>query len=205
MGVVFSEVPSGQVGSSSMPFKQNPVLSERIGSLARLLPAYADVAWQNASTNYLERTLDDSANRRTILPEALLCTDEILLLAHKVIDGLRVDERRIAHNLRTYGPFAGTEAVMMEAARAGGDRQELHQRIRDAAMEAWDALARGEDNPLAQTLAGDTSLTALVDPAEIRRLLDPSKHIGTAPQRARALADRIDALPAFPQQKRVEL
>jgi adenylosuccinate lyase len=116
-----------------------------------------------------------------------------------------VDERRIAHNLRTYGPFAGTEAVMMEAARAGGDRQQLHERIRAAAMQAWDALARGEDNPLAQTLAGDASLTALVDPAEIRRLLDPGKHVGTAPQRARALADRIDALPAFPEQTKVEL
>jgi adenylosuccinate lyase len=202
-GEVAEPFGRAQVGSSAMPFKRNPILSERIDSLARLLAGYADVAWQNAATNYLERTLDDSANRRTILPEALLCTDEIITLAHKVIEGLRVDERRIAHNLRTYGPFAGTEAVMMEAARAGGDRQALHERIRAAAMQAWDALARGEDNPLAQTLAGDTTLTALVDPAEIRRLLDPGKHVGTAPQRARALADRIDALPAFPQQKRV--
>jgi adenylosuccinate lyase len=204
-GEVAEPFGSAQVGSSAMPFKRNPILSERIDSLARLLASYADVAWQNAATNYLERTLDDSANRRTILPEALLCVDEILLLARKVIDGLRVDERRIAHNLRTYGPFAGTEAVMMEAARAGGDRQVLHQLIRDAAMQAWDALARGEDNPLAQTLAGDAALTALVDPAEIRRLLDPGKHVGTAPQRARVLANRIDALPEFPRQKRVEL
>ncbi len=204
-GEVAEPFGSAQVGSSAMPFKRNPILSERIDSLARLLVSYADVAWQNAATNYLERTLDDSANRRTILPEALLCVDEIVLLARKVIDGLRVDERRIAHNLRTYGPFAGTEAVMMEAARAGGDRQVLHERIRNAAMQAWDALARGEDNPLAQTLAGDATLTALVDPAEIRRLLDPGKHVGTAPQRARTLADRVDALPAFPQQKRLEL
>ena len=182
-----------QVGSSAMPFKRNPILCERIDSLARLLVSYSDVAWQNASTNYLERTLDDSANRRTILPEAILCADEIVTLARKVIDGLRVDERRIAHNLRIYGPFAGTEAVMMEAARAGGDRQVLHERIREAAMEAWAALAQGQDNPLAQMLAGDATLTALLDPAEIRRLLDPGKHVGTAPQRARALADRIDA------------
>jgi len=204
-GEVAEPFGRAQVGSSAMPFKRNPILSERIDSLARLLAGYADVAWQNAATNYLERTLDDSANRRTILPEALLCADEIVSLARKVIDGLRVDERRIAHNLRTYGPFAGTEAVMMEAARAGGDRQALHERIRAAAMQAWDALARGEDNPLAQTLAGDATLTALVDPAEIRRLLDPGKHVGTAPQRARTLADRIDALPDFPKQKRVEL
>lgn len=204
-GEVAEPFGKSQVGSSAMPFKRNPIICERIDSLARLLVGYADVAWQNAATNYLERTLDDSANRRTILPEALLCTDEIITLARKVIDGLRVEERRISHNLRTYGPFAGTEAVMMEAARAGGDRQELHEQIRSAAMEAWAALARGEDNPLAQTLVADTRLTALVDPAEIRRLLDPSKHVGTAPQRARVLADRIEALPEFPKQKIVTL
>ena len=200
-GEVAEPFGKSQVGSSAMPFKRNPIVCERIDSLARLLVGYADVAWQNAATNYLERTLDDSANRRTILPEALLCTDEIITLARKVIDGIRVEERRIAHNLRTYGPFAGTEAVMMEAARAGGDRQELHEQIRSAAMEAWGALARGEDNPLAQTLAADPNLTALLDPAEIRRLLDPGKHVGTAPVRARALADRIDATPEFPKQR----
>jgi adenylosuccinate lyase len=203
-GEVAEPFGRSQVGSSAMPFKRNPIMCERIDSLARLLVSYSDVAWQNTATNYLERTLDDSANRRTILPEALLCADEIVTLASKVIDGLRVEERRIGHNLRTYGPFAGTEAVMMEAARAGGDRQELHERIRAAAMEAWAALARGEDNPLAQTLAADPALTALVDPAEIRRLLDPSKHVGLAPSRARALADRIDATPAFPQQRIIE-
>lgn len=204
-GEVAEPFGKSQVGSSAMPFKRNPILCERIDSLARLLVGYADVAWQNAATNYLERTLDDSANRRTTLPEALLCTDEIIALARKVIDGLRVEERRIAHNLRTYGPFAGTEAVMMEAARAGGDRQELHEVLRSAAMEAWAALARGEDNPLAQRLAGEAAITAFVDPAEIRRLLDPGKHVGTAPQRARALADRIDRLAPFPQQKVVAL
>lgn len=189
-----------QVGSSAMPFKRNPILSERIDSLARLLVGYADAAWQNAATNLLERTLDDSANRRTILPEALLCADELVALARRTIDGLRVDERRIAANLRTYGPFAGTEAVMMEAARSGGDRQQLHEAIRDASMRSWEALARGQDNPLSQLLAENRELSALVDPAEIRRLLDPGKHVGTAPERARRLAERIDGLEAFPQQ-----
>jgi len=203
-GEVFEPFGKSQVGSSAMPFKRNPIMCERIDSLARLLVGYSDVAWQNAATNYLERTLDDSANRRTILPEALLCTDEIISLARKVVDGLRVDERRIAHNVRTYGPFAGTESIMMEAVRAGGDRQALHESIRSAAMEAWSALSRGEDNPLAQALSGDATLTALVDPAQIRRLLDPIGHIGTAPQRARALADRIDATAAFPKQLLVE-
>jgi adenylosuccinate lyase len=204
-GEVAEPFAKTQVGSSAMPFKRNPILCERIDSLARLLLGYSDVAWQNAATNYLERTLDDSANRRTILPEALLCADEIVTLARKVLDGLRIDQRRIAQNLRTYGPFAGTEAIMMEAVRAGANRQELHETIRGASMVAWDALADGQDNPLALLLTEDSELTARVDPAEIRRLLDPSKHIGTAPQRARALAERIGALAHFPTQVEVKV
>ena len=192
-----------QVGSSAMPFKRNPILCERIDSLARLLVGYADVAWQNAATNYLERTLDDSANRRTILPEALLCADELIALARKVVDGMRIDERRIAHNLSTYGPFSGTESVMMEAVRAGGNRQDLHEKLRDIAMEAYAALSKGQENPLAQLLVDDAMIAGYLDPAEVRRLLDPSGHIGTAPLRARALAKRIAQTPAFPEQKNV--
>ena len=154
---------------------------------------------------FLERTLDDSANRRVVLPEALLCADEIVSLARTVVAGLRVDERRIAANLRTFAPFAGTQAVMLEAVRAGGDRQRLHETLRRASMEAWAAVRRGEDNPLSQLLAEDTDLTARVDPAEIRRLLDPSTHVGTAPQRARLLADRIERLAPFPRQMEVRV
>lgn len=190
-GEVFEPFGAKQVGSSAMPFKRNPVMSERIDSLARLLPAYADVAWQNAATNYLERTLDDSANRRTILPEALMCADEIVSLAGKVIDGLRVDERRIVENLRTYGPFSGSEAVLMEAAKAGADRQEIHEAIRESAMTAYEALARGETNPLARLLADDERISRYVDPAEVRAQLDPTGHVGDAPVRARRLAARI--------------
>ena len=168
-GEVSEPFGKSQVGSSAMPFKRNPIVCERIDSLARLLVGYADVAWQNAATNYLERTLDDSANRRTILPEALLCADEIVSLARKVIDGLRVDERRIAHNLRTYGPFAGTEAVMMEAARAGADRQKLHEAIRDRRHgSVGGARARRGQPALANCSPPTNDLTSRVDPAEIR-------------------------------------
>jgi adenylosuccinate lyase len=194
-----------QVGSSVMPFKQNPILSERICSLARLLPGYADVTWQNAATNLLERTLDDSANRRVVLPEALLCADELVTLARTVIEGLRVEERRIAQNLRTYAPFSGTQAVMIEAVRSGGDRQLLHEALRNASMEAWEAVRRGDENPLARLLTERAELTTLVEPAEIRQLLDPSSQVGTAPQRARLLADRIDALESFPRQPEVSV
>lgn len=204
-GEVFEPFGKSQVGSSAMPFKRNPIMCERIDSLARLLPGYADVAWQNAATNYLERTLDDSANRRTILPEALLCADEIVQLANRVVAGMRIDAQRIAENLRTYGPFAGTESVMMEAVRAGGNRQELHEVLRSAAMESWAAIAQGQGNPLGRLLTEESELTSRVDPAEIRRMLDPGKHIGTAPQRARALAAKIDALEPFPEQKEVHV
>ncbi len=189
-----------QVGSSAMPFKRNPILCERIDSLARLLPAYAGVAWQNAATNYLERTLDDSANRRTILPEALLCTDEIVQLAIRVVNGLTVETKRIADNLRTYGPFAGTESVLLEAVRAGGDRQATHELLRAASMRAWEAVARGKENPLGQLLTEEPELTGRLDPAEIRRMLEPSGHTGSAPARALALADRIENLEPFPAQ-----
>jgi len=198
-GEVFEPFGAKQVGSSAMPFKRNPVLAERIDSLARLLVGYADAAWQNAATNLLERTLDDSANRRTILPEAFLCADELLALARKIVAGLRVDERRVAQNLRTYGPFAGSEAVMMEAVKAGGNRQELHESIRDAAMLAHERLAAGAENPLADLLVADERLLRFLTPAEIRTLLDPTDHIGDAPERARALAARVKALAAFPR------
>src|SRR5579863_4339064 len=204
-GEVGEPFAPSQVGSSVMPFKQNPILSERIDSLARLLPGYADVTWQNAATNFLERTLDDSANRRIVLPEALLCVDEIVTLARTVVEGLRVDERRIAANVRTYAPFAGTQSVMLEAARAGGDRQRLHEVLRSASMEAWAAVGRGDDNPLSRLLSEESELTSRVDPAEIRRMLDPSIHVGTAPQRARLLADRIDSLQPFPRQTEVRV
>ena len=198
-GEMFEPFGAKQVGSSAMPFKRNPVLSERIDSLARLLVGYADTAWQNAATNLLERTLDDSANRRTILPEAFLCADELLQLARKIVDGLRIDERRIAQNLRTYGPFAGTEAVLMEAVKSGGDRQVLHEALRDAAMRAYERMAAGGDNALAQYLVDDERLTDVLDPAEIRALLDPSDHIGDAPERAQALAARVKSLAPFPR------
>jgi adenylosuccinate lyase len=204
-GELFEPFGAKQVGSSAMPFKRNPVMAERIDSLARLLVGYADTAWQNAATNYLERTLDDSANRRTILPEAFLCADEILTLARKIVEGLRLDERRIAQNLQTFGPFAGSEAVLMEAVKAGGDRQALHESIRDAAMYSYERLAAGGDNPLGTLLADDEGLTAFLDPAEIRSLLDPTDHIGDAPERARALAERIKALAPFPRQRELAL
>jgi adenylosuccinate lyase len=180
-----------QVGSSAMPFKRNPVVCERICSLARLVSANAQTAWQNAADNLLERTLDDSANRRIILPESFLAADEIVQLGLHVLKGLRVDERRIAHNLATFGPFSGTEAVLMAAARRGGDRQLLHEALRHASMRAYDAMAQGESNPLQSLLSNDAQVGRYVEPEELASLMDPRAHIGSAAKRARAFAQTL--------------
>ncbi|MEK6575417.1 MAG: lyase family protein, partial [Chloroflexota bacterium] len=119
-----------QVGSSAMPFKRNPVNAEKICSLARYIAALPQVAWGNAAESLLERTLDDSANRRTILPEAFIAMDEILITAKRIVEGMRIDEGACARNFEKYGPFAATERVLMAAVKAGGDRQHLHERLR---------------------------------------------------------------------------
>ena len=183
-----------QVGSSAMPFKRNPIMSERICSLARLVNGNATVAWQNAADNLLERTLDDSANRRTIIAETFLAADEVIALAHKIVAGLRVDTARIAANLARFGPFAATEAVLMAAARYGGDRQALHERLRELSMTAWESLERSDKNPLADLIAADPAFAQSIEPAEMRALLDPSRHIGLAAERAREFAAKVRAM-----------
>jgi adenylosuccinate lyase len=180
-----------QVGSSAMPFKRNPVTAENVDSLTRLAAALPRVAWDNAALSLLERTLDDSANRRLLLPEAFLLLDEALLRTCKLVAGLRIWPGPVARNLRDYGIFAATERVLMEAVKAGGDRQLLHEVIREHSMAAWAAVQAGEANPLAAALAGDPRLTALVPAAALPGLLDASGHVGDAPARTRALAAQI--------------
>ena len=177
-----------QVGSSAMPFKRNPILCERICSIARLVSANAQTAWQNAADNLLERTLDDSANRRVILPESFLAADEMVRLSTKVLKGLRVDKRRIEQNLASFGPFSGTEAVLMAASKRGGDRQVLHEALRGASMRAYDAIARGESNPLQSLLSEDPQVGRYVNPKELAAMMDPRAHTGSAALRARAFA-----------------
>lgn len=182
-----------QVGSSAMPFKRNPIQSEKIDSLARLLAALPRVAWDNAAHTLLERTLDDSANRRSILPEAFLICDELLITAQRLISELQVDVDAAARLLERFGSFAGTERVLVEATRRGGDRQALHELLRQHALAAWDDVRAGRPAGLATRLAGDARLTALLTPAELNSLLDASQHLGDAAARARALAAEVRA------------
>ena len=183
-----------QVGSSAMPFKRNPVNAENIDSLARYLAALPRVAWDNGAHNLLERTLDDSANRRIVLPQASLCCDELLRRTRRILEGLRLDKAAIRHNLERYGTFAATERVLMAACLAGGDRQHLHEIIRGHSMDAWQALSRGEPNPLTDLLCGEEKLLQLLPGARIRELMRAEDYVGDAPDRARAMAARVLAL-----------
>ncbi len=180
-----------QVGSSAMPFKRNPIDAENLDSLARYLAAMPRVAWDNAAHSHLERTLDDSANRRMLLPEAFLLADELIGRATRVVRGLVVREEVVARNLATYGVFAATERLLMEAVKAGGDRQELHEVIREHSLAAWDALRRGETNPLAEDLCSDERILRWLHEAKVTELLDAGDYIGGAVERARALAEKI--------------
>jgi adenylosuccinate lyase len=180
-----------QVGSSAMPFKRNPINAENIDSLARHLASLPHTAWDNAAHNLLERTLDDSANRRIILPEAFFMAEEILRRSQRIIDGLRINENAIRRNLSIYGTFAATERVLMNAARAGGNRQELHEVIRQHSLNAWEALNQGQTNPLIDALCDDSHINSLLSTERIRELMQAEVYVGDAPERARVLASHI--------------
>jgi len=182
---------SRQIGSSAMPFKRNPIHAENIDSLARYVAALPRVAWDNAAHHLLERTLDDSANRRALLPEAFLAVDEIISRTTRLMRHMVIDEDGIRRNLAMYGPFAGTERLLMTASKRGGDRQVLHEAIRECALRAWNEVQQGRANPLTALLSADERITAYVKADEIPALLHAGDHIGDAPQRARRLAERI--------------
>ncbi|MCI0519462.1 MAG: adenylosuccinate lyase [Chloroflexi bacterium] len=180
-----------QVGSSAMPFKRNPIQAEKIDSLARLLAQAPRLAWDNAAHSLLERTLDDSANRRTLLPESFLIADELLIAATRILSGLQVNQAALARNFAVYAPFAATERLLMALGAAGADRQAMHEHLRLHSLAAWKSTQAGAPNPLLERLCSDPELLRWLDAARIRALMDVSHHLGDAPQRARALVKTI--------------
>ncbi len=184
---------AGQVGSSAMPFKRNPVNAEKVDSLGRLVAHLIGVTWDNASHSLLERTLDDSANRREVLPALFLALDEMLSTVRRLVEKLTIDEAAIQRNLDRYGVFAATERLLMELVKAGADRQQMHRVLRDHSMAAWQAIADGGSNTLIDALASDPAITAYLPADEVRSLLDASNYTGDAPRRALALAEEIRA------------
>ena len=183
-----------QVGSSAMPFKRNPIRSEKIDSLARSLAQFPRLAWDNAAHSLLERTLDDSANRRMMLPEAFLISDELLRVAKSILENLHIDEKAIEKNMAMYGPFAATERVLMALGKAGADRQEMHERLREHSLSAWEAIRNDEANPLVELITSDQEFTRYLSSEQVLKLLDANVYVGDAPQRTSALADQIEGV-----------
>jgi len=181
-----------QIGSSAMPYKRNPMRCERICSLSRYLMADAANAPMTASVQWLERTLDDSANRRISLPEGFLCADAILRLAQNVTAGLRVNEKMIEKALTEYLPFLATENLLMEAVKRGGDRQALHEAIRRCSMEAAARMKEGESCDLTARLAAVPELGMTED--ELAALLKPEDYTGRCAEQVEAYLAKVRAL-----------
>ena len=183
-----------QIGSSAMAYKRNPMRSERICSLARYLMADAMNAPMTASVQWLERTLDDSANRRISMPEGFLCADAILRLAQNVTDGLHVNEKVVDATVREYLPFIATENLMMEAVKRGGNRQELHEIIRTNSMAATAQMKEGNKCDLLARLAAEPAFGMTEE--EMEAVLTPSAYIGRCPEQVDAFLAQVRPLLA---------
>ena len=193
-GEMLEPFESEQVGSSAMAYKRNPMRAERMTGLARFVIELSGNAWHTAAEQWLERTLDDSANRRLVLPEAFLASDAILVLATNVAAGLEVRAAVIARHVAAQLPFLVTERLLMRGVKAGGDRQRLHEVIRTHALAVAQAMAeQGAPNDLLARLARDPAFAAL-HVALGRDELDPAAYVGRAPRQVEEFLDQV--LPA---------
>ena len=192
-----------QIGSSAMAYKRNPMRCERICSLSRYLMADAMNAPMTASVQWLERTLDDSANRRIALPEGFLCADAILRLARNVTDGLHVNEQVVASTVREYLPFIATENLMMEGVKRGGDRQQLHEVIRGCSMEATAVMKEGGKCDLLRRLA-ESGAFAMTE-SEMEAVLGPAAYIGRCPEQVTAFLAQVRPLLSGADDTAVEI
>ena len=172
-----------QVGSSAMPFKRNPINCEKIDSLARFVSSFYMTAWQNSVTTFLERTLDDSANRRMMLPEVFLATEECIITLKRVVSGMNIHESAVRKLMDSYGVFSATERLLMELGKRGADRQEMHEVIREESLRAWAEVQEGRENSLRENLERDERILAFLSKDEIDSLLDADAYTGDAVQR----------------------
>ena len=190
-GELLEPFESDQVGSSAMAYKRNPMRAERITGLARFVIELEGNAWHTAAGQWLERTLDDSANRRLVLPEAFLATDAILVLATNVAAGIEVREAVIARHVAAQLPFLATERLLMLGVKAGGDRQRLHEVIRTHSLAVAQAVAeQGAPNDLLERLARDPAFKALK--LDVRGgQLDPAAYVGRAPRQVDEFLEHV--------------
>lgn len=180
-----------QVGSSAMPFKRNPILCEKIDSLARSLSAAPLVAWNNYAHSLLERTLDDSANRRSLLPESFLSVDEILLTLIHILENIQVKTVSIQKTIDQFGPFSAVERILMAVVQNGANRQEIHEKLRQLSMKAWEAVQSGANNPLVELVLHDQNIMQWITPDALQKLFDVKEYTGRAERLAREMAQVI--------------
>ena len=187
----FSE-PFGkmQVGSSAMPFKRNPINSEKIDSLSRIVENAYQSAWNNAASTVLERSLDDSANRRIFIPESFIALDEILITEIKVVKGMSIHSTATSRLMSSYGVFASTERVLMELGKKGADRQKMHEVIREESLRAWVSVQEGKENPLKKALMENEEILSYLSKEEIEKYLDASGYTGDAEKRTELVLER---------------
>ena len=187
----FSE-PFGkmQVGSSAMPFKRNPINSEKIDSLSRIVENAYQSAWNNAASTVLERSLDDSANRRIFIPESFIALDEILITEIKVVKGMSIHSTATSRLMSSYGVFASTERVLMELGKKGADRQKMHEVIREESLRAWVSVQEGKENPLKKALMENKEILSYLSKEEIEKYLDASGYTGDAEKRTELVLER---------------
>ena len=179
-----------QIGSSAMAYKRNPMRSERIASLADYVISDAMNPMLVASTQWFERTLDDSANKRISIPEGFLAVDGILDLYLNIVDGMVVYEKVIHKHLMAELPFMATENIMMDAVKAGGDRQELHERIRELSMEAGrNVKEKGLDNNLLELIAADPAFNLTLE--DLQKTMKPEKYVGRASEQVDAYLKNV--------------
>lgn len=178
-----------QVGSSAMPFKRNPINSEKIDSLCRFISSQPNTAYQNAASTLLERTLDDSANRRIFLPETFLAMDEVLKTASKVLKGMNIHMSAITKNMNNYGVFAATEKLLMQLGKKGANRQDMHEIIREHSLTAWAEVQEGGVNKLAQNLTSDERVLKYIDKESALSLLNANEYVGDAPLRTQLIIE----------------
>ena len=189
---LFEPFAKTQVGSSAMPYKRNPMMCERVCSLSRYLIADALNAPMTVSVQWMERTLDDSANRRVSIPEGFLCADAVLRIVQKVTADIFVNTDVINKTVMTYLPFIATENLMMEGVKRGGNRQELHEIIRRCSMEAIAGMDKGESCNLLSMLADDENFP--LTESEMTDVLNPSAYIGRCPDQVQAIVDKTRPL-----------
>ena len=181
-----------QVGSSAMPFKRNPVSMEKVSSLCRMVQSFVQVAWENGANSILERTLDDSANRRMILSGGFLCIDEILITLNKTLSGLEVDTVAVRGNLDRFGAYSGTEVLIMEACKKGADRQRMHEEIRRESMKSYENLRMNGSSNLIELLVENEYVLKYLDKTSIIKCINAHSSLKFSENRALKICGMID-------------